>query len=408
MNGTQSTVATAAAALLFMAAGCDGTEPVATFLPASVASKTVVGEGFTRVEGERAGARFALIRPDDWNGDLVVLLHGRVPPEAPLSLEPPLHWWFAPVVDELVAQGFGVAFSSYRTNGHAVREGALDSRIAQAMFTAEFGTPGDTYLLGWSMGALIGQLLVETAPERYAGFLAVCGPLGGASLQHDYAANARVLFDYFYPGVLPGNVLTSDLSFFDDVLPSVVPAIMSDPMRAVAFTRMDQLDIRWADPEELVPAVAASLFLAGGGTRDLQLKARGNPFDNTQTVYTGDLLGDDALQALNALIERFRADPQAARYLDRYYQPSGEVRATPILALHTARDPINPAHLHLPAYRQLLDATGNADFFVSRVVDGFGHCEFGVDMQPDGFLDIQLGAFASLVAWVRTGMRPAP
>ena len=35
----------------------------------------------------------------------------------------------------------------------------------------------------------------------------MCGPLGGGRTETDYIGNVRVLFDYYYPWVIPGDVL---------------------------------------------------------------------------------------------------------------------------------------------------------------------------------------------------------
>ena len=63
-------------------------------------------------------------------------MHGTVPPDAPIALFDPIQWWTEPAVDALVDRGYGVALSSYRVNGFAVREGAIDTRTARAMFVA--------------------------------------------------------------------------------------------------------------------------------------------------------------------------------------------------------------------------------------------------------------------------------
>lgn len=403
---------------LLLIPGCDDSptsisQPQAA--PPPVANITVTnGDGFTRVDGERAGALFAAFKPDDWNGDLVLVMHGFVPPDAPITLFDPIQWWTNPTVEALVDRGFGVALSSYRINGLAVKEGALDSRIAQSMFTAQFGRPESTFLYGWSMGGTIGQLLLETSPARYDGFLAVCGVLGSRAAQAKYGLDARVLFDHFFPGVLPWSVWNDQKSFFADVLPALQAAFVADPTgfieKGQKLASFDQLNLPLGSgtPQELLLSIAGSLLGFGGGNADLAEKSNGIAVGNLGTVYTSDVLSEEELEALNENVARFEADPQAARYLERYYTPDGRIRGTPVMALHTDGDAVVPPGIHLPAYRQILEAAGNGDRFVSRVVKGFGHCEFGGDLQPDAFLDVQLDAFEELVAWTEGGPMPAP
>lgn len=400
--------------------GCDDavvTSPgeVSTSDPVMTNVAVTDGDGFTRIDGEKAGALFAVIQPDDWNGDLVLLMHGLVPePSAPNVLIPPIQWWINPVADALVDRGFGVALSSYRVNGHAVKEGVLDTRIAQDMFTANFDRPSATYLIGWSMGGSVGEMLLETSPKRYDGFLAVCSRLAGTTASLRYHVDARVLFDHFFPGVFPWSVWNDQQSLFGDVLPALQTAFVADPAGFVEKGRklasMDQLDLPLGSgtPEELLLAILGSLVSTGGGAADLVQKANGIPIDNTETDYTSGLLTEEELAELNASVERFDADPQAARFLERYYTPDGRIQRTPVLALHTDGDAVVPPANHLPVYEGILEAAGNGEAFVARVVEGFGHCEFGGDLQPDAFLDVQLEAFDELVAWARGGPKPAP
>lgn len=390
----------------------DSTSPVG---PHAATNVTVTqGDDFTRVEGEKAGALFAAIRPDDWNGKLVLLMHGYAQPETPIVLFDPLIWWHEPVADALVKRGYGVAVSSYRVNGFAINEGALDTRIARAMFTSQFGDAAATYLYGWSMGGVVGQSLLETSPTQYDGSFAVCSNLGGSVAGLRYHFDGRVLFDHFFPGVLPWTVWRDEKSTFEDVLPAVQSAFLADPAGFVAkghkLASIDQLDLPLGSgtPQELLLSIFGSLVVFGGGEANLAQKANGVPLDNTETVYTSDLLTEEELADLNAKVARFEADPQAARYLERYYTPDGRTRGTPVMALHTDGDAVVRPGQHLPLYQEILEDAGNGDQFVARVVEGFGHCEFGGDLQPDGFLQVQLEAFEELVTWAEGGAKPAP
>lgn len=390
----------------------DSTSPVGP--PAATNVTVTQGDGFTRADGEKAGALIRVIRPDEWNGDLVLLLHGHVEPNAPIVRFDPIQWWTEPVADALVDRGFGVALSSYRTNGWAVKEGTIDTRIARAMFTSRFGRPDNTFLYGWSMGATVGLRLVETSPHRYNGFFSVCGNLAGSVEGLRYQLQARVLFDHFFPGVLPWSVWNDQQSLFADVLPALQGAFVADPAgfieKGQKLASINQLDLPLGSgtPQELLLSIAGSLATFGGGNADLARKANGIPLDNTETLYTSDLLTEEELEALNENAARFEADPQAARYLERHYTPDGRTRGTPVMALHTDGDAVVPPGRNLPVYEKILQSAGNGDVFVSRVVEGFGHCEFGADLQPDEFLDVQIEAFEELVAWAKGGAKPTP
>ena len=351
------------------------------------------GDGYIQIDKEVFGAPLRIVRPDDWNGDLVVLLHGYVFPSAPVAVPPPgQELLFEALTAGLVESGYGVAYSGYRVNGYAVREGTIDSRVAQMLFGLHFGWPDRTFLTVFSMGTHIGQRLVETTPRMYDGFLAVCAALGGSTIQNDYFSDSRVLFDYFFPGALPGDLLTTDLDFLSEAVPLIFGALASNFPAAIEMASV--LELEWTTPDELIEGILFSLLGTGGGTMDMQAKAGGNPYDNSERQYSGSF--DDA--ALNGGIGRFIANHRAANYLRRYYDPRGKLRHTEVLHLHTTRDPTVPLALHQPAYEALLERRGNQDRYFVRAIDRFGHCTFGID-------EILI-ALEDLVEWTETGVRP--
>ena len=50
-------------------------------------------------------------------------------------------------------------------------------------------------------------LAAEQRPDLFNGALAACGPVGDFAAQIDYLGDFRVLFDYFFPGVIPGGAV---------------------------------------------------------------------------------------------------------------------------------------------------------------------------------------------------------
>jgi pimeloyl-ACP methyl ester carboxylesterase len=126
--------------------------------------------------------------------------------------------------------------------------------------------------------------------------------------------------------------------------------------------------------------------------REMQQRARGNPFGNADLVYTGS--GDDF--ALNAGVRRYRAEYAAAQRMARFYTPTGKL-TRPLLALHDTGDPLVPASTTFE-YALQAQRTGHGDNFVQQFVNKQGHCVF----TPD---EIDR-AFGELLDWVRAGKRP--
>jgi pimeloyl-ACP methyl ester carboxylesterase len=58
-------------------------------------------------------------------------------------------------------------------------------------------------IVGASEGALIATMLLERFPQIYAGGMAIAGPLAGMPYQIKYLGDFRVVYDYFFPGLLP-------------------------------------------------------------------------------------------------------------------------------------------------------------------------------------------------------------
>lgn len=362
----------------------------------TVSAQTTVtqGPGYMRVDGEIRGAFFILVQPDAWNGDLVVLLPGGgVSAGDPVS--PPESLF--PLAEALAVQGYGVAMSSYRSNGFAVSDGIIDSRIAEAQFTSHFGRPLDTFLWGFSMGTHILQHYLERQPSQYAGGLSVCGSLGGASLAWTTFVHKRAIFDYFFPGVLPGSALSTPTltsnQFITDYVPIIAGAILADLPRAIEMTGVKQFHYRFTgDIGELIDAVVLSVAIGTLDGADLVERAHGIPVDTSATLYSGS--SNDG--ALNAGIDRFTADPNAAAYLAAT-DPDGRL-IRPILEIHNRVDPIVPLDLHREAYLDILAQTGNTDLVGFREVDRYGHCE----LTPEELFQ----AFGDLVLWSKTGVRP--
>lgn len=351
--------------------------------------------GPVEIQGEIGpGALYSVSIPATWNGDLVVFAHGWMFPSDPVALPD-----IAPFRDGIHARGYGFALSSYSENGFAVRDGVVRTRQVRDIFISKFGQPRRTYLSSGSMGAQVIMRLAQENPRQYDGVLPMCGPMGGSPMEIDYLMNIRVLFDYYYPGVIPGDAVhvPAGLDFGADVVPAVVEAILANPARAIELAGVDQVDIHYADFGELIESILTGLFFntLPDFMGDLRERTHGHDyFDNTRVVYTGS--GDDA--ALNAGVGRFAAAPDALEFLRHWYQPDGKL-TMPVLTVHTTRDPVVP-RLHDVAFQAAVAAAGNSNLLVQRFIDVFGHCS--EDWADD------LTAFDDLRAWVETGVRPAP
>ncbi len=297
--------------------------------------------------------------------------------------------------DALLPKGFGVAWTSYSENGFAVKDGGQRVHQLRGLWNSNFGKPDRTYLVGQSMGALVALQLAEKHPGIYDGALPYCGMIGGSEFEARFVFDVRVLFDYYFPGVLPGDALNVPQGTdFSALVPAIIGSLAANPLAALEMAGVDQIELRFNDFNELVAAVLSPLGFHTIGVNDVLERTHGrNPIDNTNTVYTGT--SNDA--ALNAGVDRFLAAPDAKNYLNHWYEPTGQLKV-PVLTLHTSRDPLAPFS-NEEAYAGVVSAAGTSDLLLQRTVDRFGHCTFAI-------AEI-VAALEALVDWAETGIKPA-
>jgi hypothetical protein len=359
------------------------------------------------------GAQYALFVPAGWNGRLVVYAHGFFDPQDPLALPdaaPPIvRDWVAALRENLLQANYAVAYSSYSENGWAVRDGAMRTQELPRLFAKHFGEPDKTYLVGRSLGGLIGLMLVERAHHRRSwaepsGVLALCAPVGGGLLQTDYIANVRVVFDHFFPGLIPGNVLSVEPFDLSTIIPTIVGAITGTPQgvqKALALATVDQIQLPWTGnfaDGSLINSLLRALVYNIRGAKDLLERTNGgSPFDNTETIYTHGGTPDSALNNPDTGVGRFEDDKRAVKYLHRFYQPEGEFKV-PVLTLHTTLDPEAP-FFHEQALAAIGAQEGNSEWLVQQHYNRYGHCNFTPAEAAD--------AFSRLVTWAENGEKPA-
>jgi pimeloyl-ACP methyl ester carboxylesterase len=345
------------------------------------------------------GSVYRLVRPTDWNGILLLYAHGYVAKDAPVAITPDAEM----VISLVASQGFAVAVSSFSENGWVLKDGAQRTHQLLGLFTSKFGQPRSVYVAGASMGGLIAIRVIERWPHQFAGVLPACAVAGGLARQYDYTLNVRVLFDLFYPGVLPGTAVDvpPGIDATEHIVNPALAAMTANPLNAVRIASIAQTPVPFASGPELFESIATALAGAAGYPEILGL-THGHPyFDNSATEYTGAL---DALTLgfINANVQRFSGSPAGRNSLAHNYTPTGDLRI-PALTLSTFRDPVVPG-FHRLVYGQEVAANGSADLLVQRSVPGlfagYGHCTFTPQELTQAFFD--------LVLWGEYGWKPTP
>jgi hypothetical protein len=360
-------------------------------------STTTIGNGFTRVDIEQRGAISSVILPDNWNGDLVSIVHGFVDPIAPVGSPTSKS-----IIDmelfatEAVDLGFGVAMSSWRENGAAYRDARTDIIFAETLFTVNFGLPEHRIIAATSAGGHVQQRLVESRPFYYDGQLSISAGLGGTTAAYSHFLHARALFDYFYPGVLPGSAADAPVvhDVVAEVVLPVVSAVLANPGGAIEWASVSPLDIPSTDFGEILDTAITLMVVHAWVISDINERAGGLPASNMDVVYSGS--SDDA--ALNAGILRYEATPAAAQFA-RKFDPSGFLPHTKVFALHTARDGAVPVAANLDAYRNLLNPE-DRERYAQRLTDSAAHSAYAPGVLGQALTD--------LASWIAGGPAPSP
>jgi pimeloyl-ACP methyl ester carboxylesterase len=357
----------------------------------------LAGTSTTRYWGVHDGAGYRIEVPENWNGELVLYAHGFRGTGLELTVTNPR------IREYLVTNGFAWAASSYSTNGYDVRQGVKDTHAIGEFFNGLVGHPLRTYFTGHSMGGHITGVAIEQYPQAYAGALPMCGVMGD-----------NELFDYFLDFNLVAQELAgvaAEFPFPADYSTAVVPGVKAALGAAYPFV----LNARGSQLRGVTqnisggarPAFSTSfvswgnfLFTVGVSGGDIGV-APGNVQDNSDTLYQID--SDPALSAdeiaLNAAVLRVTQDPQGRHPNGLANIPpiSGRL-PIPVVSLHTIGDLFVPLSME-QIYARRAIAEGASDRLVTRAIRDHNHCGFAVPEES--------AAFAALVNWVETGVKPA-
>ena len=353
---------------------------------------------------QTSGSIYRICMPaTGYNGILVLWAHGFQDAGTPVSIPEDQLCINGFCLNTLVNDlGFAFATNSYSKTGLAIRQGQADLVDLVQIFASRKGTPSKVFLVGASEGGIITALNLEQRPDIFSAGVAACGPVGDFPYQLNYFGDARITFEYFFPGLIPGNPFHPD-----DGLIQAWPAYYEQHVKPVVFDASNrrQLD-QWVKVAQLpfdagnyLPTLEISVRdVLRYGVVDLNEGAAtlgGFPFDNRSRWYSGS---DNDLM-LNIFIQRVAADPAAVQQMKTFYNTTG-VLTRPLITLHTLRDQQVP-YVHEQLYD--LKTLMSGSWLVRHLnipVDRYGHCNFTRDealfafavmLFYDGLLDFVSG-----------------
>jgi hypothetical protein len=189
-------------------------------------------------------------------------------------------------------------------------------------------------------------------------------------------ADFRIVFDYYFADLLPGEAITIPQDLIDNweaYYATVVYPAISDPASAYSMTQLLAVTGAAYDPADPATAYTTTqglLWYSVFATNDAKVKLGGQPVDNVGRDYSGS--DDD--EALNAGVRRYAADPAALDAMEADYQTFGDLQR-PLVTIHTTLDEIIP-YWHEPLYRDKIVAQGQEALHRNQPVPRYGHCNF--------------------------------
>jgi len=390
----------AAFAALVIVSGCSRQSPTAPLAQhtavviAPGAQPAIISGEAVHLEGSIGpGALYALDKPAEWNGDLVVYMHGYSDPHSPVAL--PNN---SAVRDALLAAGFGVATTSYSENGYAVPEAMRQTHQLRGLFVSRVAQPNRVFLFGRSLGGIIGMELAEKYPQQYAGAFLASGVVGGTRVELEYISDTKVLFDVLYPSVHLGG-LYDPITLTNPTTQLVIPvstAVAGNPTNLGILNLITRHPLAGINGTEITTSLITVLGFQIQGAADLLGRTHGHGFfDNAEHVYTGPVPAA-VTGPINAAVARYSSTADARAWMDHYGEPSGELHI-PVLTVHNERDPVVP-FFHEALLAGAVQAAGNGDNLVQRSKNSYGHDSYTTAELMANFLD--------LVHWVDTGVKP--
>jgi pimeloyl-ACP methyl ester carboxylesterase len=355
---------------------------IATLFLLLFASASTSAESLCEPDGvQTSGSIYRICMPpaENYNGSLVVWAHGFQDAGTPVGIpEDQLCVADLCIPDVVNGLGFAFATNSYSKTGLAIRQGKDDILDLVEIFAAQKGRPFKVYLIGASEGGIITALALEQHPEVFSAGLAACGPIGSFPYQMNYFGDARVTFEYFFPGVIPGSPFDPDQSLVDawsTYYDAVVKPIVFDPANrrrlnqwvAVAKLPFDVANYLVTVEQSVRDVLQYSVV----NVRDAAVTLGGFPFDNRNRWY----IGSENDLRLNASVLRVGADPVALDEMRDFYRTTG-VLQRPMVTLHTLRDQQVP-YGHERVY--LRKTLGSGAFLTQHVnvpIDRYEHCNF--------------------------------
>ena len=370
------------------------------------ASAALADTAPTLYTGDINGAAYRVEVPANWNGTLLLYSHGYT---IPGSANPAQDVGDPTTGAALLAQGYALAGSSYRSTGWAV-EDALEDQIALLDWVnVNVGKPSRTIAWGHSLGGIVTAGLVQEYPDRFDGALPMCGVVGGGIGVWNQALDAAYAFKTLIapdanlavvhianPGANSQAALaaltTAQGTTQGRARLALVGALDNTP-GWFTFTQVEPAAADWATRQTNQYQWFRNMTFpfAFSYRAELEARAGGNPSWNTGVNYRLQLARSGMRPMVEALYqaaglnleedlttleggERIKANPAAMDYLTKNITFDGQLDI-PVLTMHTTDDGL-VAVQNEAAYANVVNTAGRQAMLRQLFVHRPGHCIF--------------------------------
>ena len=351
------------------------------------------------------GSAYIIAVPPNWNGNLLLHAHGGpdLSPNPDRASEVLDRW------DIMVRAGYALAGTAFQP-GVEVRRAAEDTERLRGIFRTHIARPKMTFLHGQSWGASVAAKAAETYTQNtvgevpYDAVLLSAGVLAVGTRSYDFRTDIRAVYQHlcnnhprptetqyalnlgFPAGITPPN--NADLTArVNECLAINRPAAQRTPEQAAKIATL--LSAVKIQENQIVSHLA-------WGTRHFQYISQrygASPFGNTGVNYSAPTNAE----ALNASVQRFKADPTAYQRFAEDADYSGRI-PVPVLSVKWVDDPT--AFVELDAYfKTLMQQSGAADRLVQTFVSTAESHSYISDATYVTLL-------SSLSQWATTGKKP--
>jgi hypothetical protein len=380
----------------------DGLTPI----PCEAGPFTPTNPAFTALPGATAyygtyeGGSYRFEVSDNWNGELILFMHGT-------SVGPTLNVSVPSAIREFaVANGFATGASSYRCNDYKPGIGLTDTILLKGLFSQLTGEsqPTRTYLTGTSMGGFQTQLGMHVFPTMFDGALAMCG-MNSQNWDNYVAFGAAAEYITGLQFNDPNNTAATQAAMIEilglpGTVPEPLPGTLTEKGRQLASVMINMTGgPRPFAVEGLVPpfrGLKAYQFIISGAALAGSTTPGNLTRGNANAVYFVDPGLGLTSEALQDGVRRIDHHEEIYDQYEETRPLTGNIQR-PLLTLYNTADYV-VTFSNSQALQRAVNSAGNSNLLVQRIIRAPGHCGYSS-------AEIQT-AMADLVNWVRTGTRP--